>query len=83
MHPAARGCPPPPNNNATSDTFTYSFERNETFHPFPFFNSLIKAETSTPSIHLPILTIPSWSPVSLCTFSSSFKVIYVKVALLS
>ena len=33
-HPAAFGCPPPPNIMHTSDTFTYSFERSDALKPF-------------------------------------------------
>ena len=77
MQPAALGWPPPPNNNATSETLTYSFERSEIFSPFSG-TSLINIDTSTPSISLPISTIPSWSPVSAFTLSSSALVIYVK-----
>ena len=57
VQPAAFICPPPLNIAATSATFTYSLERSDVLNPFSV--SLIKIETSTPSMSLPISTKPS------------------------
>ena len=74
--PAAFICPPPPKIEATSETFTYSFDLRDILYPFSF--SYKNIETSTSSIVLPISTIPSLSPGLSPIYSSSFLVRYVK-----